>query len=128
MVDAACRYWTPVSGMETIFVSILSLLSDPNPSDPANAEAAQLYTQNPEEFRARVRKAAECAAKAKPDHIELTASGKFVDAVPPPLDSPESDQEIETYDEDMNSGDDFDFDGDFSEVDIGSDSPSTPND
>lgn len=36
-------YWTPVSGMETIFVSVLSLLSDPNPDSPANAEAARLY-------------------------------------------------------------------------------------
>ena len=38
-----------------ILTSIQSLLHDPNPNSPANAEAAQLYRENMKEYVRRVR-------------------------------------------------------------------------
>jgi len=53
--------WAPIYSVSTILVSIQSLLTDPNPSSPANPEAANLYTNNREEYNRRVRK---CAMKS----------------------------------------------------------------
>ncbi len=38
--------WTPAQNVRSILISIISLLSDPNPASPANREAADLYNQN----------------------------------------------------------------------------------
>ena len=38
--------WTPAQNVRTILVSIMSLLMDPNPSSPANREAAELYNKD----------------------------------------------------------------------------------
>ena len=35
--------WSPVYDVISILMSIQSLLNDPNPNSPANAEAAQLF-------------------------------------------------------------------------------------
>ncbi len=35
--------WSPVYTIRTIIMSIISLLSDPNPDSPLNGQAAQLY-------------------------------------------------------------------------------------
>ncbi len=47
--------WTPAQNIRTILVSIMSLLMDPNPSSPANREAAQLYMNDKEEYNKKVR-------------------------------------------------------------------------
>ncbi|KAJ3726652.1 ubiquitin-conjugating enzyme [Lentinula raphanica] len=41
--------------MSAILTSIQSLLHDPNPNSPANAEAAQLYRENMKEYVRRVK-------------------------------------------------------------------------
>ena len=38
--------WSPLMTVESLLVSIQSLLDDPNPSDPLNSEAADLYVNN----------------------------------------------------------------------------------
>jgi len=38
--------WTPVYTIRTIIMSIISLLSDPNPDSPLNGQAAQLYKES----------------------------------------------------------------------------------
>jgi ubiquitin-protein ligase len=38
--------WAPVYSLRTILMSIISLLSDPNPDSPLNGEAARLYTDS----------------------------------------------------------------------------------
>jgi len=47
--------WTPAQNVRTILVSIMSLLMDPNPSSPANREAAELYMKDKEEYNKKVR-------------------------------------------------------------------------
>jgi len=44
-----------------VLTSIQSLLSDPNPDSPANAEAARLFTDNVQEYYKRVK---ECVEKS----------------------------------------------------------------
>lgn len=47
--------WSPSYDVAAILTSIQALLDQPNPSDPYHAEAAKLYTANPDEFNRRVR-------------------------------------------------------------------------
>jgi ubiquitin-conjugating enzyme E2 A len=47
--------WTPAQNVRTILVSIISLLMDPNPSSPANREAAELYNKDKAEYGKKVR-------------------------------------------------------------------------
>ncbi|MGW7177220.1 ubiquitin-conjugating enzyme E2 [Streptomyces xanthophaeus] len=38
--------WSPALTVEKVLLSVSSLLSDPNPNDPLNQEAAKLFTQD----------------------------------------------------------------------------------
>ncbi len=53
--------WSPVYTISTILTSIQSLLTDPNPSSPANPEAAQLYNTDINSYKKKVRR---CAQKS----------------------------------------------------------------
>ncbi len=46
--------WTPAQNVRTILVSIMSLLMDPNPSSPANREAADLYNKDKKAYGQKV--------------------------------------------------------------------------
>ena len=54
-VDILQSEWSPAQNIRTILLSIMSLLSDPNPASPANREAAILYNTNREEYNKTVR-------------------------------------------------------------------------
>lgn len=47
--------WTPAQNVRTILISIMSLLMDPNPSSPANREAAELYNKDKKAYNEKVR-------------------------------------------------------------------------
>ena len=42
-LDILKENWKPIYSLRTILISIISLLSDPNPDSPLNGEAARLY-------------------------------------------------------------------------------------
>ncbi len=48
--------WSPVQTPETILISVISMLSDPNDESPADPDAALLWRDNRKEFGRRVRK------------------------------------------------------------------------
>lgn len=54
-LDILQNRWSPTYDVAAILTSIQSLLHDPNPNSPANAEAAQLYHENMKEYVRRVR-------------------------------------------------------------------------
>lgn len=47
--------WSPVQTVESVLISIVSLLEDPNISSPANVDAAVDYRKNPEQYKQRVK-------------------------------------------------------------------------
>ena len=49
-LDILKTQWSPALGITKSLLSILSLLSDPNPSDPYNPEAGKLYIQDKSAF------------------------------------------------------------------------------
>lgn len=47
--------WSPMYDICAVLTSIRSLLSDPNPSSPANQQAAQMFSNNVKEYEKRVK-------------------------------------------------------------------------
>lgn len=54
-LDILQNRWSPTYDVAAILTSIQSLLHDPNPNSPANAEAASLYRENMKEYVRRVK-------------------------------------------------------------------------
>lgn len=50
-LDILKEKWSAVYNVQTILLSLQSLLGEPNNSSPLNAQAAQLYDSNPEEYK-----------------------------------------------------------------------------
>src|SRR3989338_7447324 len=49
-LDILQNQWSPIYDISAILASIQSLLCDPNPLSPANAEAARLFQENKREY------------------------------------------------------------------------------
>ena len=54
-LDILQNQWSPIYDISAVLTSIQSLLSDPNPASPANAEASQLFERDRREYNKRVR-------------------------------------------------------------------------
>ena len=47
--------WRPIQNVRTIFLSIISLLNDPNPESAANIDAAKMLRENREGYYKKIR-------------------------------------------------------------------------
>ncbi|QIW97295.1 hypothetical protein AMS68_002813 [Peltaster fructicola] len=54
--EDASERWSPVQSVETILLSVISMLGSPNDESPANIEAGKLWRSDKKEFKKRVRK------------------------------------------------------------------------
>ena len=54
-LDIIQNRWSPSYDVQSILTSVQSLLNDPNPNSPANAEAARLYKDNRAEYVRKIR-------------------------------------------------------------------------
>lgn len=54
--ETADERWRPILGVESILLSVISMLNDPNISSPANIDAAVEYRDNRKEFEKKVKK------------------------------------------------------------------------
>jgi len=60
-LDILQNRWSPTYDVAAVLTSIQSLLNDPNPASPANAEAAALYRDNIREYERRVKQTVEAS-------------------------------------------------------------------
>jgi ubiquitin-conjugating enzyme E2 G1 len=54
--ETADERWRPILGVESILLSVISMLNDPNISSPANIDAAVEYRDNRKEYEKKVKK------------------------------------------------------------------------
>jgi ubiquitin-conjugating enzyme E2 R len=54
--ELAQERWTPVQRVESVLISILSLLDDPEVSSPANVDAGVMLRNNPAKYKEMVTK------------------------------------------------------------------------
>ncbi|KAH9872784.1 hypothetical protein J1614_005178 [Plenodomus biglobosus] len=64
--ETAAERWSPVQRVETVLISILSLLDDAEVSSPANVDAGVMLRNNPAEYREMVNKDLELSKKDIP--------------------------------------------------------------
>jgi ubiquitin-conjugating enzyme E2 G1 len=57
--ERAEERWLPVHTVETILLSVISMLSDPNDMSPANIEAAKTWRENKDLFKKKVKRCVE---------------------------------------------------------------------
>jgi len=54
--ELAAERWSPAQGVESVLISILSLLEDAEVSSPANVDAGVMLRKNPNLYKERVRR------------------------------------------------------------------------
>ena len=67
--------WSPVQSVHSVLLSVLSMLAEPNAESPANVDAAKLWTQRPEEFRAQVGREVARSLGLPPPGVPMAAAG-----------------------------------------------------
>ena len=64
--EKACERWLPIHTVETIMISVISMLADPNDQSPANVDAAKEWRENFTDFK---RKVARCVRKSQEEML-----------------------------------------------------------
>ena len=54
--EDANERWSPVQTPSSILLSVISMLSSPNPDSPANVDAAKQFRDDPKMFKREARK------------------------------------------------------------------------
>ncbi len=57
--ETANERWRPILGVESILLSVISMLNDPNIDSPANIDAAVMFRDKKDEYKKMVRKLTE---------------------------------------------------------------------
>eukprot|EP01119_Soliformovum_irregulare_P012633 TRINITY_DN3295_c0_g1_i1.p1 TRINITY_DN3295_c0_g1~~TRINITY_DN3295_c0_g1_i1.p1 ORF type:complete len:166 (+),score=49.10 TRINITY_DN3295_c0_g1_i1:215-712(+) len=76
--EKAEETWRPIQTVESILVSVLSMLSDPNFSSPANVDASVELRKNPQHYKRKIRGLVEKAKQEIPPGFEMPKPKKFV--------------------------------------------------
>ncbi len=69
--ESAAERWSPAQRVESVVLSIISLLDDPEPSSPANVDAGVLLRKDLEAFKARVKQDVEKSKKDIPEGFTI---------------------------------------------------------
>lgn len=117
--ELACERWSPAQRVESVLISILSLLDDAEPSSPANVDAGVVLRKEPERFKALVKEDVEKSKKDIPEGYVMPSHESTVNQQPDVLDDEDfwadSDQGS-----DMFGGSDSDDNMSFDDQDSGS--------
>jgi len=65
--ETAAERWSPAQRVESVLLSIISLLDDAECSSPANVDAGVMLRKNPEEYKALVKKDVETSKQDIPE-------------------------------------------------------------
>lgn len=69
--ELASERWSPAQRVESVLISILSLLDDPEVSSPANVDAGVTLRKDPETYRRLVKESVEQSRKHIPSGFEM---------------------------------------------------------
>jgi len=100
--------WRPIQTVESVLVSVCSMLADPNFSSPANVDASVELRKKPSDYKKRVLKLVEKSKKELPADFEMPKARKHEPVKEEIFDYDEFDEE---FDED-NMDDDEEGEGD----------------
>lgn len=69
--ELASERWRPTQNVQSILLSVISMIADPNCSSPANVDASVEYRDRRAQFDERVKALAEKAKKACPKRVVI---------------------------------------------------------
>ncbi|KAI8827729.1 ubiquitin-conjugating enzyme/RWD-like protein [Chytriomyces cf. hyalinus JEL632] len=116
--EKAEERWNPTQTVESILLSIVSLLNDPNVSSPANVDAGVLFRNDRKAYDSKVKEQVEKSKNDIPDDLEMPKSAADLAVKKPDVHTEEDDsfwyeeEDDEDYDQD-----DMDEDGEEEEDD-----------
>ncbi|QPG76182.1 hypothetical protein FOA43_003568 [Brettanomyces nanus] len=88
--------WSPAQSVESVLLSILSLLEDPNISSPANVDAAIAFKKHKDEYKKRIHNEVNRSKLNMPDGFKLP----ILADIRAPLEEEETVDDEEWWDED----------------------------
>jgi len=91
--EKAEETWRPIQTVESILVSVCSMLADPNFSSPANVDASVELRKNPDSYKKKVRKLVEKSIKELPKGFEMPKPKKYVPEKPDVFDDLMADED-----------------------------------
>lgn len=100
--------WSPVQTVESVLISIVSLLEDPNISSPANVDAAVDYRKNPDQYTQRVKMEVERSKQDIPHGFVMPKSDAAYISKTGKKEEPEESKDIADnfwYDSDLDDDD-----------------------
>ncbi|TPX41090.1 hypothetical protein SeMB42_g03560 [Synchytrium endobioticum] len=112
--EHANERWLPTQTPESILLSIVSLIPDPNLSSPANVDAGVQYRNDRRGYEAKVRQQVEMSKKNIPKDVVLPITAADFVIKPPPKEIEDDSfwyddaEEDDDGDEDMDDGEDND--------------------
>ena len=60
--ESAAERWLPLHTVESILLSLISMISSPNDESPANIDAAKMRREDPEQYRKKIQR---CVRKSQ---------------------------------------------------------------
>ena len=84
--ELACERWSPAQRVESVLISILSLLDDAEPSSPANVDAGVVLRKEPERFKALVKEDVEKSKRDIPEGYVMPTHESTMDRPADPFD------------------------------------------
>jgi len=117
--------WRPIQTVESILVSVCSMLADPNFSSPANVDASVELRKKPAEYKKRIIKIVEKSKKELPADFEMPKAKKpvvhkeelFEMDYMEEMEDFEGDEDDEEFDDDEEGGGDEDEEDEAEEED-----------
>jgi ubiquitin-conjugating enzyme E2 R len=86
--ELASERWSPAQRVESVLISIISLLDDAEPSSPANVDAAVLLRKEPEVYRQLVKADVDASKLDIPEGFEMPTHDT---PAPPPVEKEDHD-------------------------------------
>jgi len=121
--ESAAERWSPAQRVESVLISILSLLDDAEVSSPANVDAGVLLRNNPVAYKAKVKQDVELSKQDIPEGFTMPTADSAYKKEEEMHNFSWSDSEVEEdFGSDSDVDMDFDDDEENDEDNTGSDS------
>jgi len=75
--ESAAIRWSPAQRVESVLLSVLSLLDDANVDSPANVDASVMYRDRKDEYKKMVKRDLETSKKDIPEDFEMPTAEAF---------------------------------------------------
>lgn len=103
--EKAAERWNPTQTVESILISVISLLVDPNCSSPANVDAGVVYRNDRAGYNSIIKDQVEASKKNIPPGFKMPKTMEdFMIARPEEIEEPDDFWYEETHDEDESDG------------------------